>query len=177
MTYTVQKILSPSEGLNITLYQGSFSIGPNFTLLVSGTGSDAISTIDLAPMSSITPGVYNQVWIDINGRVTSADTINYLTSNQTIVLSGDVSGSGNTTIIVTLPASGVPEGTYTKVTVDTKGRVTSAANITTTDITTALGYTPVDKNLLGVVNGIATLDNNSTLVTNQLPPIIDLGNF
>ena len=175
MTYLVQEIKSPSQSLSVST--GIFSVGPTFTLLVSGTGNNTSATIDLAPMSSITPGVYNQVWIDVNGRVTSADTVNYLTSNQTIVLSGDVSGSGSTSIIVTLPASGVPEGTYTKVTVDTKGRVIRATNITALDITTALGYTPIDKDLLGVANGIATLDDNSTLVINQLPPIIDLGNF
>jgi hypothetical protein len=175
MTYVVQEIKSPNQSLSAVI-SGSFSIGPNFTLLVSPTDPNSV-TIDLAPLSSITPGVYNQVWIDVNGRVTSADTVNYLTSNQTIVLSGDVTGSGTTSIVVTLPATGVPEGTYTKVTVDTKGRVISASNLTFADIIALLGYTPADKALLGAANGIATLDSNATLVIDQLPPIIDLGNF
>lgn len=60
---------------------------------------------------------------------------NYLTGNQTITLSGDASGSGTTAITVTLPAVGTA-GTYTKVTTDSKGRVTSGATLSATDIPT-----------------------------------------
>ncbi|HJU45157.1 MAG TPA: hypothetical protein VJ647_00155, partial [Chitinophagaceae bacterium] len=48
----------------------------------------------------------------------------YLTGNQTISLTGDVTGSGATSIATTLANSGVTAGTYGIVTVDTKGRVT-----------------------------------------------------
>jgi len=49
---------------------------------------------------------------------------------QNIVLQGDVLGSGTGTINTTLTSSGVVPGTYTNatVTVDSKGRVTSASN-------------------------------------------------
>jgi hypothetical protein len=154
-----------------------FSIGPNLTLIVTGSGSNTDPTIDLAPVASLTPGVYNQVNIDQNGRVISANAINYLVENQTITLSGDASGSGSSSIVVTLPTTGVPAGTYTKVTVDTKGRVVSASNISYDDVVAALGYTPVDSSLLGVANGVATLDSNGDLTLSQLPPTIDLGGF
>jgi phage-related tail fiber protein len=176
MTYIVQEILSPSASLNAQI-QGVFSVGPNLTLLVTGSGSDTNATIDLAPVASLTPGVYNQVNIDQEGRVISADSINYLVENQTITLSGDASGSGTTSIVVTLPTTGVPAGTYTKVTVDTKGRVISATNLGYNDVVTALGYTPVNSNLLGVADGVATLDSNGNLTLSQLPPTIDLGGF
>jgi len=57
---------------------------------------------------------------------------------------GDVTGSGSTgsSVAMTLAASGVVAGQYTKVTVDAKGRVTAATSITSSDVTTALGYTP-----------------------------------
>ena len=42
-----------------------------------------------------------------------------------------------------LSSTGVAAGTYTKVTVDAKGRVTSGAQLSVSDVTTALGYTPV----------------------------------
>lgn len=64
----------------------------------------------------------------------SLDTNTYLTGNQTIVISGDASGSGATTISLTLANSGVSTGTYTKVTVDAKGRVTAGAFLTASDI-------------------------------------------
>jgi phage-related tail fiber protein len=60
----------------------------------------------------------------------------YLTGNQTITVSGDASGSGATAITLTLANSGVTAGTYTKVTVDAKGRVTVGATLAATDIPT-----------------------------------------
>lgn len=60
----------------------------------------------------------------------------YLTGNQTISITGDATGSGSTAISLTLANTGVGSGTYTKVTVDTKGRVTSATTLSATDIPT-----------------------------------------
>lgn len=92
----------------------------------------------------------------------SLDTASYLTANQTVTLSGDVTGSGATAITATLANSGVSAGTYTNatVTVDAKGRVTSASSgtgggvssfntrtgavtLTSGDVTGALTYTPL----------------------------------
>lgn len=59
----------------------------------------------------------------------------YITGNQTITLSGDVTGSGATSITTTLANSGVSAGTYgnatsvAQVQVDSKGRVTSASSV------------------------------------------------
>lgn len=63
----------------------------------------------------------------------SLDTNTYITGNQTITLSGDVSGSGTTAITVTLASVGTA-GTYTKVTTDSKGRVTSGTTLGTADL-------------------------------------------
>ena len=50
-----------------------------------------------------------------------------------------VAAASNT---IVLSNSGVTAGTYTKVTVDGKGRVTSSSSLVSSDITSALGYTP-----------------------------------
>lgn len=63
----------------------------------------------------------------------SLDTATYITGNQTITLSGDVTGSGTTAITTTLASVGTA-GTYTKVTTDAKGRVTSGTTLSTGDL-------------------------------------------
>lgn len=60
-------------------------------------------------------------------------TPNYITGNQSITVSGDASGSGTTSISLTLAAVGTA-GTYTKVTTDSKGRVTSGTTLSTGDL-------------------------------------------
>lgn len=92
--------------------------------------------------------------VDANFTNINNELAGKLTANQTITLSGDVTGSGGTAITTTLANSGVAAGTYTKVTVDAKGRVTSGGSlasadlptytgsITSSQVTTALGYTP-----------------------------------
>jgi hypothetical protein len=66
-------------------------------------------------------------------NVWALDTNTYITGNQSISLSGDASGSGTTSISVTLASVGTA-GTYTKVTTDAKGRVTSGTTLSTGDL-------------------------------------------
>jgi hypothetical protein len=67
-------------------------------------------------------------------------TATKLQTARTISLSGDVSGSAsfdgsaNATINATLSNSGVTAGTYPKVTVDSKGRVTAGQSLSASDI-------------------------------------------
>lgn len=60
----------------------------------------------------------------------------YLTGNQSITFSGDATGSGSTSVTLTLANSGVTAGTYTKLTVDAKGRATSGTTLSASDIPT-----------------------------------------
>lgn len=68
--------------------------------------------------------------------------LSFVVSNQTFSTTGDATGtatlnwSGAVSIPLTLKASGVTAGTYTKLQVNAKGIVTSGANLTATDIPT-----------------------------------------
>lgn len=87
---------------------------------------------------------------DANGNVTmvkassagAVETANKLTTARTIALTGDATGStsfdgsANVNIAIALANSGVAAGTYTKVTVDAKGRVTTGASLEKADLPT-----------------------------------------
>lgn len=103
----------------------------------------------------------------------SLDTNSYLTGNQTITVSGDASGSGATAISLTLASVGTA-GTYTKVTTDAKGRVTSGGSLASSDVTSALGYTPVQPNGTGASGtwGISITGNSGYAPTSGSTPLL-----
>jgi len=78
----------------------------------------------------------------------------YISGNQSITLSGDVSGTGATAITTTLATiTQAATGSFVKVTLDTKGRVTGNTTVIASDITTALTYTPVTNARTLTING------------------------
>ena len=92
-----------------------------------------------------------------SGAVESADK---LTVARTITATGDATGSTafdgsqNVEMALELATSGVTAGTYSKVTVDAKGRVTAGSNITVEDIgdlSTTLAGLATKKELAGYV--------------------------
>lgn len=91
----------------------------------------------------ITASLIGDVTGDLTGNATTATT---LQTARSIGLGGDLSGSvsfngsQNVTITSTLVNTGVAAGTYTKVTVDAKGRVTSATGASTADISENINY-------------------------------------
>lgn len=116
-------------------------------------GSDALTPYDIGAVSSSdvvsTPTANKILKLDSNGKLPAsitgnadgnAATASKLQTARTISLSGDVSGSTSfdgsvdKSITVTLSNSGVTAGTYPKVTVDAKGRVTSGTSLSATDI-------------------------------------------
>ena len=139
-----------------TLGQVLTSNGPGFTptwQTVSGTGSVTSVSVVTAngvsgivanptttPAITLTLGAITPTSVTSTGNITGANLIGINTGNQTITLSGDVSGvstgSPATSLVATLANSGVTANTYgssTQIpvfTVDSKGRVTNVTNTT-----------------------------------------------
>ncbi len=120
----------------------------------------------------------------INPDVASnAATATKLQTARTIALSGDVTGSGsfdgsaNVTLAGTLASSGVTAGTYAKVTVDIKGRVTAGTTLSAGDIPslpsskiTGLG-TAASVNTGTAAGNVPVLDTAGKLSSALLPAI------
>ena len=100
---------------------------------------------------NLTGNVTGNVTGNLTGAVTgNATTATAFQTGRTISITGDATwtsgtfnGSTNVTAALTLANSGVTAGTYTKLTVDVKGRVTAGAALASGDVTTALGFTPL----------------------------------
>ena len=107
--------------------KGRITLGQNLS------SSDVTTALGFTPIQTIT-----------NSAVVTALGYQPLQHNENITFSaGDVTGSGSNAVTLSLTATGVSAGTYTKVTVDTKGRITAGASLSSGDVTTALGYTPL----------------------------------
>ncbi|MDO0876766.1 tail fiber protein [Anoxybacillus gonensis] len=158
--------------------------------------TDAVSSSDVVS----TPTANKILKLDANAKLPAsitgnadgnAATASKLQTARTISLSGDATGStsfdgsANAAISVTLANSGVTSGTYTKVTVDSKGRVTAGQSLSASDIpnldwskitsgkpTTLAGYGITDAipaSQKGAANGVASLDSGAKVPTSQLP--------
>ena len=86
-----------------------------------------------------------------------------------VTISGDASGSGNGSITLTLANSGVTAGTYTKVTVDTKGRVTSGSSLSASDIP-ALDWSKITSGKPTTLAGYGITDAPLTTAVSVINP-------
>lgn len=119
----------------------------------------------------------------INPDNLNSETATKLANARLITVSGDGSGStsfdgsANTTISLVLANTGVAAGTYTKVTVDAKGRITSATNMVANDVPNITlskitdAGTVASKNVGTGSGNIPILDSNGKLDTSILPSI------
>lgn len=131
-----------------------------------------------------TNGKVEQGYVD---KSIMADSATILTTGRTISVSGDATGtsssfngSQNVTIPIVLSNSGVTAGTYTKVTVDSKGIVKTGETATAADITNIPSGTITTTTVQEAIN---ELDTNkqanitgaaSSVVSNNLTPSVAL---
>jgi len=145
--------------------------GPANRLTVSFDTTNGIATMDLNT-TGVSAGTYNSLSVDIYGRVTSASTIP--PENETITLSGDVTGSGTSAITTTLSNTGVTAASYGSATktvtlaIDAKGRTTSASEqniaIPSTQVT---DFSTAARGLLSQGTGITYTSATGVIAVNS----------
>ena len=127
----------------------------------------------LPPAVSVNPT--DEVMLDQDGVSVSATVAQILATGVSgITLTGDVTGSGTSTIVTTLAPVGTP-GTFTKVTVNAKGQVSGGGAVAAADVVAALGFSPYNAtNPSGYVaaSGLATVATSGNYTDlNGLPTL------
>lgn len=143
----------PANGLIVEGNVGIGSTNPGKSLDIQGT---------VRALAFIKSGGTAGQFLKADGSV---DSSSYITGNQTITLSGDVTGSGATAITSSLKSTGTA-GTYRSTTFDAQGRETSGTNPTTFS-----GYAISDTsaNLAAALTdesgtGLAVFNNGATFI-------------
>ena len=110
-----------------------------------------------------------------NALATTAFVKGQVQSHGTVVLSGDIAGSGVGSIVATLPQITTP-GSFTKVTVNGKGQVSAGAQLASQDIAPLLA--PATRTTPGVVkigNGLTIATDGTIDVNDGLKTVHDFG--
>ncbi len=134
-----------------------------FANKLNATSASVISALGYTPASSTALGNYLAITNNLSDLSSSASArTNLGLGGFATVSSLDLSSASATGILAEarLPSfANVTSGSqYTKVTVDGKGRVTSGAQLSLSDVTTALGYTPAN----AASTGVTTLNGSSS---------------
>jgi len=151
--------ISTLVGDGATLATTALNLVAAINELRSGAIQGTLTVSDTQFKVQVDAGDPVELTLDASGNLTitgnlianvtgNADTATKLATTRSISITGDATwttnfdGTGNVTGALTLANSGVSAGTYTKITVDSKGRATSGTSLSSSDVTTALGYTP-----------------------------------
>jgi hypothetical protein len=150
--------------------------GTTGRIVVTGGSQDLTADrtwgVDLAT-SGVTAGTYNNVTVDVYGRVTIGSNVSYLTTNQTITLSGDVTGSGTTAITTAISNQAVTYAKIQNVASDRLlGRITTAGTVqelTPTQVRTLLNVADGANNYTHPNHSgdVVSIGDGATTISNQ----------
>jgi len=195
--YTLASITVDSQGRITAASNGSVSGASGGTVTSVAVSGDSAISVSGSPITGsgtialklsntgVSAGTYSKIVVDAQGRVTSSAA---LSSSDITTALGFTPGQGTVTSVsansTTLSISGSPvtssgtlsvnlstvgtEGTYIKVVTDSYGRVTSSSTLSNADITTALGYTPLQ-------NAVTSINANSTTLSISGGPVTSSG--
>jgi hypothetical protein len=202
-------LITPNTGSTTTdptiVYQGSGGT-TEITQRVKSTGAIAFEGI-AGTLLEITSGATGSILINtttdngvdklqVNGSIWATNLNGINTGDQTITLTGDVTGTGKGSFAATLSNTGVTAGQYTlaTVTVDAKGRVTAIASNTAvagsftlgstvvnlgSTVTSAAGFNSATASKLATpttINGVS-FDGSAPINIGTPSPYYDIHNF
>ena len=154
LTTTATNLVGAVNELRSGVIQGTLSVvNSQFRVQV-----DAGDPVELILDTSGNLTITGNLIANVTGN---ADTATRLLNTRTISITGDATwstsfnGTADVTSGLTLANTGVTAGTYTKLTVDAKGRVTAGTALSSSDVTTALGYTPLNQSNPSVVGNVS----------------------
>jgi hypothetical protein len=150
-----------------SLDSGSYQPSGNYITELSGDVTalgpgNATATLSNSGVIANTYGSSIQVpviTVDGKGRITAALNTNIALPSETLIFVGDVTGTGITGTATTLTLATVNSNVYStnnflKFSVNQKGLVTSASPITSLDLDSVYGYTPVPSTRTLTINGV-----------------------
>ena len=170
--YTQEQVVTQTD-TGVIQFQDVCAVPGTFSkVIVSKKGlvtqGESLTSSDIIPL--LGNGIISNTMIS-NNAVSNLSDVN--TGDQTITLTGDVTGTGNGSFLTTLSNSGVTAGTYTgSMTINAKGLVTSASNLTANDIELAMVGTgsviQTDYAIVPAASGTTTITlNNNTPTTSN----------
>ena len=149
--------------------------GNNVTLTPDATNDKvtiaATDTVYTHPTSGITVGTYKSVTVDDKGHVTAG-------TNPTTLAGYGITDAAKASDLSSHTSNKSNPHSVTKAqvglgNVENKSSATIRSEITSSNVTTALGYTPLNSSLKGANSGIAELDENGKVPSSQLPSYVD----
>lgn len=160
---TSSQFVKGDGSLDGTSYQplGSYITELSGDVIAVGPGN-ATTTLSNSGVIANTYGSSTQVpviTVDGKGRITAASNVNIALPSASLVFVGDVTGTGTTGSATTLTLATVNSNIYNtdsllKFSVNAKGLVTSASPISSLDLDSIYGYTPVPNSRTLTINGV-----------------------
>jgi len=136
----------------------TFAVDATGTVPAINSGSNVHTfSIPLASAASVTAGL-------ISNADYAAFSAKQAAGNYITALTGDLTASGPGSASATLAPTGVGAGSYTKVTVDAKGRVTAATSLAASDIP-AHSASSITSGTLATANGGTGVNSSATFPT------------
>ena len=148
------KEIHAGSGINITNNSGQ--------IVITNTQTQGLTSVGLN-----LPDFFNVSNSPLTANGTISVSLNTETNNSFFAAPDGSTGTPTFRNITNndLPNSGISQGTYSKITVNSKGIATLGANLSSTDISNILGFNPADNSMVVHLSGTEIITGTKTFST------------